>query len=570
MNFQIKVDPATSQKYIATSVKGRSLLMNPFINKGTAFTAEERNELDLRGLLPPVICTIDEHLQRVYENFRASGTPIEKFIYLASLQDRNETLFFRLLHERIDEMLPIVYTPVVGEACQRYSHIYRRGRGLYISYDQRDHIEKVLANFRTPDPSVIVVTDGERILGLGDQGIGGMGIPIGKLCLYTTCAGIAPYNTLPIILDVGTNNEELLKDPLYLGLRQRRVTGDDYQNFVDKFIAAVKKMFPNVLLQWEDFLKANAIKQLHRFRDQLSSFNDDIQGTAAVVLSSIYGGLRLTGQPIRDQRLVFAGAGASGQGIADLFVSSLVEGGLPVDEARRRIWTVDSKGLVTRDRSGLEDFKAAHARDVDELATWQCKDRGRITLEETIANVRPTILIGVSATPGTFTEAAIKLMAKLNERPLILPLSNPTSKCECTAEQAIRWTDGRGIVATGSPFDPVQYNGKTYRIGQCNNAYIFPGVGLGVCVAGARRVSDGMFLAAAKALAEQVTSEDFAESSVFPKLSRIRECSHAVACAVARRAVADGHADADVLVDLEEKVTRAMWFPEYLPVRYEP
>ncbi len=570
MNFRIKVDPETSQKYIATHLKGKALLMDPFINKGTAFSVEERDRLNIEGLIPPVICTIEDHLERVYENFQAKPSPIEKFIYLASLQDRNETLFFRLLHERIDEMLPIVYTPVVGEACQRYSHIYRRGRGLYISYEQRDNIEKVLANFQMSNPAVIVVTDGERILGLGDQGIGGMGIPIGKLCLYTTCAGISPYSTLPITLDVGTNNEELLRDPLYVGLRQRRVQGEEYQEFIDRFVGAVKRMYPNVLLQWEDFLKANAIKQLHRFRNQLASFNDDIQGTAAVVLASIYGGLRITGQPIRDQRLLFAGAGASGQGIAGLFVESLVEGGLPLAEAQRRIWTVDSKGLVTQDRSGLEDFKAAYAREVSEVATWQCKDRSRITLEETIANAKPTILIGVSATPGTFTEEAVRLMAKVNQRPLILPLSNPTSKCECTAEDAIRWSDGRGIVATGSPFDPVHYKERRYRIGQCNNAYIFPGVGLGVGVVGATHVSDGMFLAAAKALAEKVTAEDFAESSVFPKLSRIRECSHAVACAVARRAVDDGHADASALIGLEEKVHRAMWFPEYLPVRYEP
>jgi malate dehydrogenase (oxaloacetate-decarboxylating) len=420
------------------------------------------------------------------------------------------------------------------------------------------------------DPTVIVVTDGERILGLGDQGIGGMGIPIGKLCLYTTCAGIAPYTTIPIILDVGTDNEELLNDPLYLGLRQKRVRGDEYQDFVDRFVDSVKRLYPNVLLQWEDFLKGNAIKQLHRHRNKLATFNDDIQGTAAVVLAAIYGGLRITGQSIRDQRLLFAGAGASGQGIAGLFVAALVEGGLPLDEARRRIWTVDTKGLVTNDRSGLEDFKAAYAREVSETAEWQCKDHSRITLEETIANAKPTILIGVSATPGTFTEEAVRLMARTNEHPLILPLSNPTSKCECTAEDAIRWSEGRAIVATGSPFEPVAYGERRYRIGQCNNAYIFPGVGLGVVVSHARYVSDGMFLAAAKALADQVTAEDFGEASVFPRLSRIRECSHAVACAVAKRAVSEGHADASALVDLEENVRRSMWFPEYLPVRYEP
>jgi malic enzyme len=570
MNFCVKVDPATWQKYISTPVKGKALLMDPFTNKGTAFTARERDELDLHGLLPPQICTIEQQLERVYENFQAKPTPLEKFIFMASLHDRNETLFFRLAHERIDEMMPIVYTPVVGEACQKFSHIYRRGRGLYVAYDQRDHIEKVLSNYHTKNPSVIVVTDGERILGLGDQGAGGMGIPIGKLCLYTLCAGISPYSTLPITLDVGTDNEERLQDHLYLGLRHKRVRGDDYQKFIDRFVEAVRRVYPDVLLQWEDFLKGNAIKQLDRFRDQLASFNDDIQGTSSVVLSGIYCGLKLTGQPIRDQRLVFAGAGASAHGIAGLFVSALVEGGLSLEEAQRRIWTVDTKGLVLRDRPGLEDFKAAYARGVDEVASWECKNRSRITLEEVVANVRPTILIGVSASPGNFSESVVRLMAKINEHPMIFPLSNPTSKSECTAEEAIRWSDGRAIVATGSPFDPVDYNGRRYRIGQCNNSFIFPGVGLGVCVARATNVSDGMFLDAAKALADKVTSEDLAESAIYPNLSTIRECSHAVACAVIRRAVAEGHADGGVLVDLEKTVRQAMWFPEYLPIRYEP
>ncbi len=568
MNFSIKVDPATWQRYIATPVKGKALLLDPFTNKGTSFTARERDELDLHGLLPPAVATIEQQLDRLYENFLAKPTDLEKFVFLISLQDRNETLFFRLVHERIDEMMPIVYTPVVGEACQKYSHIYRRGRGLYISYDQRDRIEKVLANFHT-SPSVIVVTDGERILGLGDQGAGGMGIPIGKLCLYTLCAGIAPYSTLPITLDVGTDNEERLNDPLYLGLRQKRIRGEEYQNFIDRFVAAVRKVYPHVLLQWEDFLKGNAIKQLERFRHSLPTFNDDIQGTAAVVLSGIYSAMRMTGHSMKDQRLVFAGAGASAHGIADLFVAALMEEGLTRDEARGRVWTVDTKGLVTSDRGGLEDFKALYARDPQEAATWKVGDRSRITLEETIANAKPTILIGVSATPGTFSENVVRMMAGFNERPLIFPLSNPTSKSECTAEDAIRWSDGRAIVATGSPFDPVDFDGRTYRIGQCNNAFVFPGVGLGVCVSRARHISDGMFLDAAKALASTVTAEDLEQRAVYPRLSRIRDCSHAVACAVIRRAVAEGHADPSVLINLEDNVRRSMWFPEYLPIRYE-
>jgi malic enzyme len=570
VNFSIKVDPATWQHYISTPVKGKALLMEPFTNKGTAFTARERDELDLHGLLPPQIYTIEQQLERVYENFQAKQTPIEKFVFLASLQDRNETLFFRLCHERIDEMMPIVYTPVVGEACQKYSHIYRRARGLYISYEQRDSIEKVLSNYHTKTPSVIVVTDGERILGLGDQGAGGMGIPIGKLCLYTLCAGVSPYSTLPIMLDIGTDNEERLRDRLYLGLHQKRIRGKDYQVFIDRFVAAVRRVYPNVLLQWEDFLKANAIKQLDRFRDQLLTFNDDIQGTAAVVLSGIYAGLKLTGGSMGDQRLLFAGAGASAHGIAGLFVSALVEGGLSVDEARRRVWTVDTKGLVTSNRPGLEDFKATYARDVNEVGNWTCADRSRITLEEVVANAKPTIMIGVSATPGTFSESIVRLMAKNNERPLIFPLSNPTSKSECTAEEAIRWSEGRAIVATGSPFAPVVYEGKTLRIGQCNNAFVFPGIGLGVCVARATHISDGMFLAAAKALADQVTAADLAETAVYPQLAKIRECSHAVASAVIASAVADGHAEKSIMVNLEKTVRQAMWFPEYLPIRYEP
>lgn len=569
MDFSIKVDPRSWQTYIAVRQKGRALLINPFTNKGTAFTTRERDELDLHGLLPPAICTIEQQLERAYENFQAKPTELEKFIYFTSLNDRNETLFFRLLYEHIDEMVPIVYTPTVGEACQKFSHIYRRARGLYISYEQRHNIEKILVNFCANNASVIVVTDGERILGLGDQGAGGMAIPIGKLCLYTLCAGISPYSTLPIMLDVGTNNKERLKDPLYLGLRQNRVRGEEYQAFIDRFVNAVRKVFPNVLLQWEDFLKGNAIKQLNRFKDTLCTFNDDIQGTAGVVLAGIYSALRITGQSIRDLRVLIAGAGAAAYGIANFIVSAQQEQGLSLKEARKRIWTVDSEGLVTKTRSGLESFKETYARNVDEIATYECRDRSRITLEEAIANSKPTILLGVSATSGIFGKAVVKAMAELNERPIIFPLSNPTSKSECKPDDVIRWSEGRAIVATGSPFPPVEYNRRRYRIGQCNNAFIFPGVGLGVIVGRIRLVTDGMFLDAAKALAEKVTAGDLKQSAVYPEFRRIRECSHAVACAVIKRAVDEEHADEEVLIKLEETVERAMWFPKYLPIRYE-
>lgn len=570
MKIGIKIDPATGQKYMAVNAKGHAILLNPLTNKGTAFTHRERDELDLHGLVPPAVCTVQQQLDRTYENFLAKNTDLGRFIYLSGLQDRNETLFYRLVFEHIDEMMPVVYTPVVGEACQKFSHIYRRGRGLYISYDAREHIEKILHNSELKNPSIIVVTDGERILGLGDQGAGGMGIPVGKLSLYTLCAGISPYSTLPIMLDVGTDNEERLKDPLYLGLKHKRIRGEEYQAFIDHFVASVKKIFPHTLLQWEDFLKANAIFQLKRFRNQLCSFNDDIQGTAGVIVAGLFSALRITKQRMRDQRVVFAGAGASAQGISDLIVSAMMEEGLSQAEARKQIWTVDSQGLVTKARTNLEDFKANYARDVEEVANFRAKDRAHISLLETVCNIKPTVLLGTSGTAGTFSREVVQRMAEVNERPIVFPLSNPTSKSECTAAEAIEWSDGRAIVATGSPFAPVVHNGKRYRIGQGNNAFIFPGVGLGISAGNVTRVSDKMFLEAARALASKVTEEDLNESAVYPQLSRIRECSLAVACATVKQAVKEGHADADILEDLEETLQHAMWEPKYLPMRYEP
>jgi len=570
MNVIIKVDSATGQKYMSVSTKGRALLQDPLTNKGTAFTTRERDELGIDGLLPPAVCSMKQQTDRCYENFLQKTTNLERFIYLTALQDRNETLFYRLLLDHIDEMMPIVYTPVVGEACQKYSHVYRGHRGLYVNYDQKGKVEQILRNSYVANPSVIVVTDGERILGLGDQGAGGMGIPIGKLCLYTLCAGISPFNTLPIMLDVGTDNEERLKDPLYLGIKHKRIRGEAYQEFVDEFVAAVQKVFPNALLQWEDFLKANAIFQLKRFRDKLCSFNDDIQGTAGVIVAGLIGALRITGKPMKEQRVVFAGAGASAQGISDLIVTAMTQEGLSRAEASKNIWTVDSSGLVTKSRTNLEDFKANYARDVDEVAKYKCKDRAKITLLETVANVKPTILLGTSATPGTFTREIVEEMAKHNERPIIFPLSNPTSKSECTAAEAIEWSDGRAIVATGSPFDPVTYKGKRHRIGQGNNSFIFPGVGLGISAARVRRVTESMFLEAARALAHKVTQKDLDETAVYPELSRIRECSLAVACATVKQAVKEGYADEEILENLEETLRQAMWEPKYLHVAYEP
>ena len=551
------------------SLTGPELLRDPVLNKGTAFSEAERDAFGLHGLLPPHVGTLEGQIERRLNAFRAEQTPFERYVFLRGLQDTTETLFYALLTEHLEEMLPIVYTPTVGEGCERFSAYFSKPRGLFISWPHRHRIEQILSDPRLDPVEVIVVSDGERILGLGDQGAGGMGIPIGKLCLYTLCAGIPPSTTLPVMLDVGTENAERLADPLYLGLRRRRVRGGEYQAFVDEFVEAVRTRFPRAVLQWEDFLKENAITQLERFRDRLCSFNDDIQGTAAVAVAGMLAALRVTGGRPREQRLVLAGAGASAHGIAELFVAALVADGLSERDAKAQVWTTDRSGLVVRGRAGLEGFKQLYARDPEELASWSVRDRGRVTLEEVVRNARATLLVGTSTTPGLFDEPVVRAMGEASERPAIFPLSNPTSKAECMPADALRWTAGRAIVATGSPFAPVELDGRRHRIGQCNNTFVFPGVGLGAWYAGARRISDAMFLDAARALAEAVSPQDLAEGSVFPSVQRIRPVSHAVACRVIRRAVQEGQAQKALLEDLEERVRAVMWVPEYLPLRYE-
>ena len=562
--------PGRSAHPLRVRQRGRALLLDPLTNKGTAFTLEEREALGLVGLLPPALSTIEQQLERAYENYLAAGGPIGKHVYLAALHDRNEVLFFRLLQEHIDEMMPIVYTPVVGEACQRFSRLYRRARGLYVTLRHRGRMRQVLAGWHGERPSVFVVTDGERILGLGDQGVGGMGIPIGKLCLYTLCAGLPPETTVPVMLDVGTENEELLADPLYLGVRERRLRGEAYQAMVDEFVDAVREVHPGATLQWEDFLKANALAQLERFRDRLPTFNDDIQGTAAVTLAAVLAAARVTGTELGEQRLLLAGAGASAQGIARLVKAALVDAGLGEREAQRRVWLVDSTGLVVEGRARLEGFKVAFARAPEEVASWEVGERGAITLLEATRHVRPTVLIGTSATPGLFSEAVVRAMAEHAKRPLILPLSNPTSRAECTPADALRWTEGKALVATGSPFDPVEVAGRTVRVAQCNNSYVFPGLGLGAWVGSARRVTDGMFLAAARTLAGLASPADLEAGALFPPLARVREISRVVACAALRRAIDEGHADPDLAEGLEERVAASMWSPEYRPFVCEP
>ena len=533
--------------------RGLDLLHDPRLNKGTAFTEAERDVLGLRGLLPAHVQTQQEQLKRVLANLRRKPTPLERYIFLIALLDRNETLFYRTVVDNIEEMLPLIYTPTVGQACQEFSNIFRRARGLYVSSKDRGRVAEVLQNWPGRDVRVIVLTDGERILGLGDLGANGMGIPIGKLILYTACAGIPTAQCLPVTVDVGTDNTALLADPLYLGLRQRRLRGDEYDSLLDEFMVAATKIFPRALIQFEDFARDNAFRLLKKYRERICSFNDDIQGTAAVVLAGLSAALRITGDALVDQRLLFFGAGEAGTGIAKLLVAAMVEKGLSESEARKRCWFVDSKGLVVKNREDLAEHKRPFAHDHEFLS-----DRVEI-----IEGVRPTALIGVTGKAGAFSRPILEAAAKVNVRPIIFALSNPTSVAECTAEEAYRWTDGRAIFASGSPFDPVTVGGKKFAPAQGNNAYIFPGVGLGVIACASRLVTDEMFLAAAHALAHQVSQTDLNEGRVYPRLNAIREVSTSVAVAVVETARRQNLATRDMPDDLHSYIRSMMFAPEY-------
>ncbi|HIB58924.1 MAG TPA: NAD-dependent malic enzyme [Candidatus Marinimicrobia bacterium] len=532
---------------------GVDLLHDPKLNKGTAFTEEERDKLALRGLLPPRIFTGEEQSKRILENFHNKTDDLEKYIYMVALQDRNETLFYRTVIDNIEEIMPIIYTPVVGKACQLFGHIWRRPRGLYLTLNDKGRIAEVLRNWPMKKVGIIVVTDGERILGLGDLGANGMGIPIGKLALYTACAGVHPSLCLPITIDVGTNNEELLNDPLYIGLLQTRLRGEVYDELIDEFIWAVQDVFPGALIQFEDFSNQNAFRLLRKYQDQVCTFNDDIQGTASVTLAGIYSAIRITGQKLTDQKILFQGAGEAGVGIANLIVSALEAEGMSHDEAKRKCWLVDSKGLVVKSRDNLQDHKLTYAHDHKIVSSL-------ISAMETL---KPTILIGVSGQPQTFTQPIVEAMGKINEQPVIFALSNPTSKAECTAEQAYSWTNGRAIFASGSPFDPVTLNGKTYVPGQGNNAYVFPGVGLGIIESGARHVTNEMFFAAAKALAKEVSEDDLAKGSVYPPLPQIRDVSAVIASVVAEVAYERGLATVERPDDLLDYMKSRQYQPDY-------
>jgi len=534
--------------------RGAALLRDPTLNKGTAFTLREREVLGLRGLLPPHVITQEDQVNRVLENFRRLDSDLSRYILLEALHDRNEALFFRVITENPDEMMPIIYTPTVGLACQQFGHIYRRPRGMFVSAADRGRMVEVMRNWPYRDARMIVVTDGERILGLGDLGANGMGIPIGKLALYTACAGLHPRQCLPVMLDAGTNNESLLADPLYIGLRQRRLSGAALDELVDEFVEAAQQSFPGVVIQFEDFANHNAFRLLRNYRDKVCCFNDDIQGTASVTVAGIFSALRVTGKRMAEQTFLCLGAGEAATGICDLLVAAMMDDGLDEATARGRCWMTDSKGLVVASRKDLAEHKKPYAHPHEPVGDFIGAVRA----------LKPTAIIGVGATPGTFTREVVEEMSKLNDRPIVFALSNPTSKSECTAEQAYAWSGGRALFASGSPFDPVEFGGRRYVPRQGNNSYIFPGVGLGVVTVQSSRVTDSMFMAAARTLAESVSEEDLAQGSLYPALSRVREVSARIAAAVGEVAFREDLAGIDPPRDLVELMQQQQYDGHYV------
>ena len=549
MNVPVR---ASARSRPSDPLRGLALLRDPLLNKGTAFTEAERDALGLRGFLPAHVFSMQAQVERVLANLRSLPSDLLKYVALNELHDRNEALFFRVVTDNIDEIQPLIYTPTVGLACQRFGYIFQRPRGLFIGANDRGRIAELLGNWPYPT-KLIVVTDGERILGLGDLGANGMGIPVGKLSLYSACAGIHPELCLPVMLDVGTNNEALLNDPYYIGMRQRRLSGAAYDEFVDEFITAARETFPGVLIQFEDFANHSAFRLLHKYRDKICIFNDDIQGTAAVALAGLFSALRVSGGKLTDQTVLFLGAGEAATGIADLVVSAMMAQGASEAEALRRTWLVDSRGLVVRSRSDLTEHKLRYAHDHAPVGDFMTA----------IRTLRPTAIIGVAAVGGAFTPEVLQTMAQINDRPIVFALSNPTSKAECCAEEAYRHTGGRALFACGSPYDPVQLDGKTFVPRQGNNSYIFPGVGLGAIASGARLVTDEMFMAAAHTLANLVSEADIEQGSLYPALPRIREVSAHIAAAVADVAYQRGLATGQAPNDLIAYVQSQMYDPHY-------
>jgi malate dehydrogenase (oxaloacetate-decarboxylating) len=559
-------DPLTGEEYLVTSLRGYDVLNNPFLNKGTAFTPSERADLELDGLLPTAVKTIEQQRARFYEELNAKHTFLEKNVFLTSLHDHNETLFFDLLQHHASEIIPLIYTPVVGEEIQKYSHIYPRPRGIYLSYPLRDRLEEMLSHRPFRDVDIICVTDGERILGLGDQGAGGIGIAIGKLILYTVCAGIHPTTTLPVGLDVGTNNPVLLEDPLYLGWRHERISPDEYDVFIEQFVTVVQRLFPNAILHWEDFAKANATRLLETYRHRLCTFNDDIQGTGAVTLATLLAALQVTGQSFQDQRIVFFGAGTAGIGIAEQLKTTFQQLRLSEKEAYSRLYLLNRGGLLQKGRN-LLPFQLPYAKTKDDISHWQITNSDRISLEEVIKNVHPTILIGVSSQAGAFTREIVLEMAAHTDRPIILPLSNPNSCAEAQPEDLIRWTAGRAIVATGSPFPPVTYGGRSLPITQCNNAYLFPGLGLGVLATRARVITNDLFQSAARALSQLSPALGDRHQPLLPSLEDSPAIARKIATAVGQESYRSGLAQVGSEENLERQIEENIWKIRYINLR---
>ncbi len=542
------------------------LLRDPILNKGTAFSLQERDEFALHGLIPTTVETLEQQVIRCLDAYSAKEEPLEKHIYLRALQDRNEVLFYRFIIDNLVDILPIIYTPVVGQACEMFSHIYRQPRGVFLSYPERDKLDSIIQNIAsTRSIKVIVVTDGERILGLGDQGAGGLGIPIGKLSLYTSCGGIHPSNTLPIILDVGTNNKERLDDPEYIGWRHARISGKEYDDFVDQFVQSIKRHMPHVLLQFEDFAQQHAYPLLERYKNQLCTFNDDIQGTASVAVAAILAATRVTNTPLKEHRVALLGAGSAGCGISEQLVHAMMNQGLSEEEARSRFYLVDRYGLLHDEMTDLLPFQKGFVRSSTNLQNWKLEKKGEITLTDVINNAQPTILLGVSGQPNQFKEAMIKTMLSYCERPIIFPLSNPTSRAEAIPQDLLNWTAGKALIATGSPFEPVAINGHKIEIAQCNNSYIFPGVGLGVVAGQAKRVTDLMMMAAAVALSELAPAIKTGEGRLLPELNSIREVSQHIARAVILQGIKEGHIGPMNDNEIDDSIKRTMWTPQYEP-----
>lgn len=541
---------------------GPALMATPLLNKGSAFSAEERSSFNLEGLLPETTETIQEQVERAYQQYKSFESDMDKHIYLRNIQDTNETLFYRLVQNHISEMMPIIYTPTVGAACENFSKIYRRGRGLFISYPNRDRIDDLLNNAANHNVKVIVVTDGERILGLGDQGIGGMGIPIGKLSLYTACGGISPAYTLPIVLDVGTNNPQRLADPMYMGWRHPRITGPDYDAFVEEFIQAVQRRWPDALIQFEDFAQKNAMPLLERYKDRICCFNDDIQGTAAVTVGSLLAACKAAGTQLSKQRITFLGAGSAGCGIAEAIIAQMVSEGISDEKARSQVYMVDRWGLLQEGMPNLLDFQQRLVQKHSNTKEWENEGNG-FSLLDVMRNAKPTVLIGVSGAPGLFSQEVIEEMHKHCKRPIVFPLSNPTSRVEATPNDIIRWTNGEALVATGSPFDPVVHEGRTYPIAQCNNSYIFPGIGLGVLAVNAKRVTDEMLMESSRALATCSPLAINGRGALLPPLEEIHLVSKKIAFAVAKKAIEQGVALEITDEALNDAIDQAFWQPVY-------